>query len=121
MSGLHDSSRPEAGEPPASSSDDKSSGKSVTPLVQASRAKEVFPTLTPEQITRVAAHGRVRPVRSGEVLASAGHQAESFFVVTAGSIELVRRSADVEEIVAIQRPGQFTGEIHMLSGQQALV
>ena len=121
MSGLPDSSRPEAGEPPASSSDDKSIGKSVTPLVQASRAKEVFPTLTPEQIARVAAHGRVRPVRSGEVLASAGHQAESLFVVIAGSIEFVRSSAGGEEIVAVQNPGQFTGEINLLSGRQALV
>ena len=86
-----------------------------------SRADHVFPTLTPEQIARVAARGRVRPVRSGEVLASAGHQAESFFLVTAGSIELVRHSGDAEEIVAVQRPGQFTGETNLLSGRQALV
>lgn len=81
----------------------------------------VFPTLTPEQVARVAAHGRLRSVRSGEALATAGHQAESFFVVTAGSIELVRRSADAEEIVAVQRPGQFTGETNLLSGRRALV
>jgi thioredoxin reductase (NADPH) len=86
-----------------------------------SRADQVFPKLTPEQVARVAAHGRVRPVSGGEVLASAGQQAESFFVVTSGSIELIRRSADAEEIVAIQRPGQFTGETNMLSGRQALV
>jgi len=98
-----------------------SSPKSVLPLTMSSRADQVFPTLTPEQVARVAAHGRIRPISSGEVLASAGQQAESFFVVTAGSIELVRRSADAEEIVAIQRPGQFTGETNMLSGRQALV
>ena len=84
-------------------------------------AEQVFPTLTPTQMARVAAHGRVRPVRSGEVLVAAGRPVESFFVVSSGSIEFVRQSADGEEIIAIQRPGQFTGEISMLSGRQALI
>jgi thioredoxin reductase (NADPH) len=86
-----------------------------------SQAEHVFPTLTPEQVARVAAHGRGRNVRSGEVLASAGDQAGSFFVVTSGSIELVRRSTDAEEVFRVLKPGQFTGETNMLSGRQALV
>ncbi|MEP6994521.1 MAG: FAD-dependent oxidoreductase [Acidobacteriota bacterium] len=90
-------------------------------LTPSPRADQTFPTLTPAQIARVAAHGRVRPVRSGEVLASAGEQAESFFVVTAGSLRLVRRSANADEIVGVLEPGQFTGETNMLSGRQALV
>jgi thioredoxin reductase (NADPH) len=86
-----------------------------------SPADRVFPTLTPEQVARVVAHGRVRSVSDGEVLASAGHQAESCFIVKSGSIELVRRSADGEQIVAVLKSGQFTGETNMLSGRQALV
>jgi hypothetical protein len=42
------------------------------PLPMSAPVEQVFPTLTPEQIARVAAHGRVRPVRAGEVLLSAG-------------------------------------------------
>jgi thioredoxin reductase (NADPH) len=98
-----------------------SSPKSDFPVPMASPADEVFPTLTPEQVARVAAHGRVRPVHRGEVLQAAGQPIESFFLVTAGSVELVRRSVDAEEIVAILRPGRFTGEVNMLSGRQALV
>ena len=90
------------------------------PTLSAS-AEEVFPTLTPEQIARVAPHGRVRSVRSGEILVSAGEQPKSFFVVTAGSIELVRRSEDAELVIRVLKPGQFTGETNMLSGRQALV
>ena len=86
-----------------------------------SPVEQVFPRLTPEQLARVAAHGRRRPTDSGEILAPAGHQAESFFAVTAGSLELVRRSKDGEEVVAVLRPGQFTGEINLLSGRQMLV
>jgi thioredoxin reductase (NADPH) len=91
------------------------------PLTLSSRVEQIFPTLTKEQVARVAAHGRVRPVRTGEVLQTAGQQAESFYVVTAGLLEAVRRSADAEELVAVTRPGQFTGETNMLSGRQALV
>jgi thioredoxin reductase (NADPH) len=84
-------------------------------------AEQVFPTLTPEQVARVAAHGRVRSVRSGEVLIAAGERAESFFVVTAGAVELVRRSGEGEQVVAVLRPCRFTGELILLSGRQALV
>jgi thioredoxin reductase (NADPH) len=90
-------------------------------VTMSSRVEHVFPTLTPEQVARVAAHGRARQVRSGEILASAGEPAQSFFLVTAGSVELVRRSGDAEEIIAVQRPGQFTGETNLLSGRDALV
>jgi thioredoxin reductase (NADPH) len=98
-----------------------SSPRSDVRVTLSSPEEQVFPALTPEQVARVAARGRVRPVRSGEVLASAGHQAESLFVVTEGSIELVRRSEDGEEIIAVLKPGQFTGETNLLSGRQALV
>jgi thioredoxin reductase (NADPH) len=98
-----------------------SSRKSDYPVPLLAPVEQVFPTLTPAQMARVAAHGRVRPVRNGEVLIAAGDPVESLFVVTAGSIELVRQSAKGEEIIAVQRPGQFTGETSMLSGRQALV
>jgi thioredoxin reductase (NADPH) len=86
-----------------------------------SPVEQVFPKLTAEQLARVASHGRRRPTSSGEVLASAGHQAESFFVVAAGSLELVQHSKDGESVVVVLRPGQFTGEINLLSGRQMLV
>jgi thioredoxin reductase (NADPH) len=84
-------------------------------------AERVFPTLTPAQMARVGAHGRARPVAEGEILAAAGRPADSLFVVTAGSVELVRHEAGTETIIAVLKPGQFTGETSMLSGRKALV
>src|SRR5258706_6344721 len=46
--------------------------------------ERIFPTLTPTQIKRIAAHGQVRSIRSGEVLVEAGALIVPFFVVTAG-------------------------------------
>jgi thioredoxin reductase (NADPH) len=86
-----------------------------------SRADQTFPTLTPAQIARVAAHGSARPIRAGEVLVEAGDAAVPFFVVTAGRLEIVRPCGDDETLVAVHGPGQFTGEVNMISGRRALV
>jgi len=91
------------------------------PLTLAARVDQVFPTLTPAQVARLAAHGQVRQVQPGEVLAEAGEPLARFFVVTAGQVELVRPSGVTEALVAILRPGQFTGEVTMLSGRRRLV
>jgi thioredoxin reductase (NADPH) len=87
----------------------------------ASAADLTFPTLTPAQAARIAAHGSVRPVRRGEVLVEAGDPAVPFFVVTAGRLEIVQHSGDSETLVAVHGPGQFTGEANMLTGRRALV
>ncbi|HKI06181.1 MAG TPA: FAD-dependent oxidoreductase [Thermoanaerobaculia bacterium] len=86
----------------------------------ASPADQMFPKLTPAQVARIAAHGSVRPVRQGEVLIEAGEQIVPFFVVTAGRVEIVRLSDAVETLVAVHGPGQFTGEVNMLSNRRAL-
>jgi thioredoxin reductase (NADPH) len=90
------------------------------PSTVTSRLDHIFPTLTPAQIARVAAHGRVRPVRRGEVLVEAGDLAVPFFVVTAGRVEIVRPLGDAEEIVTTHEVGGFTGESNMLSGRRSL-
>ncbi len=83
------------------------------------RAERLYPTLTPTQLERVAAHGRRRQVAQGEVLQSAGEPATRCFVVVAGRIDGVRPSA-AEEIVVSLGPGMFTGEATMLSGRPGL-
>src|ERR1700737_3319469 len=90
-----------------------------TPLTLTSRVDQVFPTLTPAQVKRIASHGRVRRVQSGEVLLEAGEQAEHFFVVITGRIEILRPSRDAEELVAVHRTGQFSGEVSTPSGRRA--
>jgi thioredoxin reductase (NADPH) len=90
-----------------------------TPLVPSSPSEHIFPTLTPAQVARVAPHGRVRSVARGEVLLQPGDPATRIFVVTAGQLEVVRLG-DVERLVAVFRPGQFTGEMNILSGRPLL-
>ncbi|HEV8646353.1 MAG TPA: cyclic nucleotide-binding domain-containing protein, partial [Burkholderiales bacterium] len=91
------------------------------PLTQASGVERMFPTLTPAQVERIAVHGHARPIRPGEVLVEAGEQVVPFFVVTRGQVEVVRPSGTTETLVAVHGPGQFTGEVNMLSGRPALL
>jgi thioredoxin reductase (NADPH) len=80
-----------------------------------------FPTLTPAQVARVAARGRLRPVSSGDVLVEVGDERVPFFVVKAGRIEIVQPAAEGEAPIANHGPGGFTGEANMLSGRRSLV
>ncbi len=91
------------------------------PLKVASRPEHVFPTLTPEQVARIAVHGQVRPIQRGDVLVQAGDRVVPFYVVTAGQLEAVRPSGTSEALIAVQGPGQFTGEVNMLSGRPVFV
>ncbi|HKH43713.1 MAG TPA: FAD-dependent oxidoreductase [Thermoanaerobaculia bacterium] len=91
------------------------------PPTLASPVEQMFPTLTPAQIARIAAHGTARPVRRGEVLVEAGEHVVPFYMVTAGQVEIVRPSGTTETLVAVHGPGQFSGEVSMLSGRRALV
>jgi thioredoxin reductase (NADPH) len=81
----------------------------------------MFPQMTPEQMARVAAHGRTRRVETGEVLLEAGEISARFFVVKSGQIDVERVSGGTEEVMAICRAGQFTGELNLLSGRRTLV
>lgn len=94
-----------------------------TPLERgelSARAEFIFPTLTAAQIARIAAHGVRRSIQVGDVLIEAGSLAVPFFVVAAGRLDVVRISGADEFIVASHGPGQFTGEINMVSGRRAL-
>ena len=82
--------------------------------------EHVFPTLTPEQVARLARHGRVRSMSSGEVLVAAGSQTSSFFVVTRGQVDVVSPGPGAERVVASFRAHQFTGEANMLSGRRSI-
>src|SRR5437016_6076912 len=84
------------------------------------RAEHIYPTLTPAQLARIAAHGRRRQVEAGEVLVEAGEQTARFFVVAAGRIDIFRPSEAGEELVVSFGPGMFTGEVTMLSGRRGL-
>ncbi len=85
------------------------------------RLDQLFPKLTPAQIARVRAHGRVRPIQRGEVLVEQGDRNVPFWVVVSGELEIVRPTGTTETLITTHGSGHFTGEVSMLSGRRALV
>jgi thioredoxin reductase (NADPH) len=87
----------------------------------ADRRGQMFPELTAAQLRRISSLGERRSVRKGEILFEVGEQNTKFFVVIEGAIEVVRPLGEREEPVVLHGPGQFTGEINMLSARRSLV
>ena len=82
--------------------------------------ERLFPTLTAAQITRIATHGRRRPIALGDVLVEVGDKVVPFFVVMSGEIQVLRPSDGTATLIVSHRPGQFSGEGNMITGRRAL-
>jgi len=82
---------------------------------------QAFPILTPPQIARVKGSGKLRPVEPGEVLFAPGDTSVPFFVLLSGAMEIVQPDLTGEYPIAKHGPGEFTGEMTMISGQRCLV
>jgi thioredoxin reductase (NADPH) len=94
---------------------------SLTPLAATeSRPDRAFPTLTPQQMSRIAAHGQRRPTARGEVLVEAGDRAVPFFVVLSGELQALRPTDTAETLIVSHHAGQFSGEANMITGRRAM-
>src|ERR1700676_4448629 len=95
---------------------------SSQPLSSALDARtQAFPVLTDSLIDRVRSSGHVRRVERGEILFEPNDASIPFFVLLSGSMEIVQPSLEGERQIATHGPGEFTGEIAMISGQRSLV
>src|SRR3954463_126676 len=80
--------------------------------------ERLFPALKPAQLERAAARGQSRVVPDGEVLVEYGTPNARMFLVTKGNLEIVRPTGKDEEVFVVIGPGQFTGEISILTGRR---
>jgi thioredoxin reductase (NADPH) len=80
-----------------------------------------FPTLDEAQLQALMPRGTVRRVSAGEVLWNEGDRGFSFYVVLAGEMEIIDPTGDAPRQVVVHQPGQFTGDVDMLTGRVALI
>src|SRR5579862_4575186 len=78
------------------------------------------PTLSREHIDRIRSVAQLRPVRSGEVLYEPSHPDVPLFIVLEGTVSISRACED-EKVLAVREPGQFTGEMSVISGTRSLL
>jgi thioredoxin reductase (NADPH) len=82
-----------------------------------------FPKLSESQL---AALGRchltkLRPFRAGEKLFASCDRDPRFFVVKVGTVEIVDESGDRPKIVTVHGPGEFAGDVSLVTGRPAVV
>ena len=82
---------------------------------------QVFPTLTEAQINRIRPFASLRHVNDGDVLFRADDSDAPFFILLSGSMEIVQPDVNGERLVANHAPGEFTGEMTMITGHRSLV
>ena len=76
----------------------------------------MFPTLTAAQIARIAPLARERPFDVGEILWDQGEMHRPLQVVLAGEVEVL---ADRDRVLTVHRPGNFSGDIDLISDRPA--
>jgi thioredoxin reductase (NADPH) len=82
---------------------------------------QVFPVLTEAQINRIRPFASLRHVNDGDVLFRADDSDAPFFILLSGSMEIVQPDMNGERLVANHGPGEFTGEMTMITGHRSLV
>ena len=95
-------------------------GKHMATLLE-SRREQMFPKLTAAQIARLEPYGRHVRTTEGEILSEAGATHRDFIVILSGELEVTRPGLDGHELLTVQGPGQFSGEMSTLRGVASFV
>jgi thioredoxin reductase (NADPH) len=88
-------------------------------LAEAPSDDIAFPTLSREDVERVATYGRERRVAAGEALFAPGDERPACYVVLDGAVEIVHTEDGIDDVIARHGPGGFTGELGLLSGARS--
>lgn len=81
------------------------------------------PPLSPEQFRRLSAYGVREEVAPGDVLYATGDRRYDLYLVESAVVDLVRNATatDPDRVVYTRYPGDFTGELSLLTGQSVFL
>ena len=85
------------------------------------RLDAMFPKLTQAQVDRLRPFGRERRFGDGELIYERGSTKRAFYVLLTGRVEIDTAARAGDENITMHEPGEFTGEVDMISGRQSLV
>jgi MFS family permease len=89
----------------------------IDPLVARLADVPLFAGLPPNRVERAMRVATIRPVNAGDVIIRQGDEADYFYVIAEGDVEVTQRTAEGEErVLRKMGSGEFFGEIGLLSG-----
>jgi CRP-like cAMP-binding protein len=78
---------------------------------------EIFSLLSKVELRDLVSHVSVKPYAVGEVPVQQGEPGNSFYIVKSGRVDVVvERSSREKSVVATLGPGNFFGEMSLLTG-----
>ena len=80
-----------------------------------------FPSLTERQIETLSKYAKRRHFHHNDTLFQAGVSPATFFVVLSGAIEILDHSGDEPRTIVVHEPGEFTGDIDILTRRVTVV
>jgi thioredoxin reductase (NADPH) len=90
--------------------------------IREQRYDQIYPTLDPLEIERVRRFGTVRSFAADESLWTVGQVAPGLMVILTGKVAVTERDQfDNHKPIGVHGPGNFLGELALLSGRPALV
>jgi signal transduction histidine kinase len=92
----------------------------ASPKAEQLRATPLFAELADEHLERLAGHTEPMHLGPGEYLIHEGEAAEDIYVVTAGELEITKRSGNAEVYLNRVGPGSIQGEIAGLERGQRM-
>jgi len=90
--------------------------------IREQRHDQIYPTLDPLEIERARRFGNLRSFAAGESLWTVGQVASGLMVILAGRVAVTERDQfGNHRPLVVHGPGNFLGELALLSGRPALV
>ena len=77
-------------------------------------ALDGLPDELAEELTKLA---RTRPVKAGQAVFEAGDPGDGFYALLEGSLRVILRGEDGEQVLAILPPGAIFGEMSLFDGE----
>lgn len=94
----------------------------IDPSDPYAREQQTFPTLSEEEIARIAEYGETVAYEDGTSLFERGDRGADFFLVQEGAVEIIDRDANGEPVViTTHKHHQFTGELDLFNHRTILV
>ena len=90
--------------------------------IRDTRADQMFPVFSPDEVERLRRFGELRHYASGEALARLGQTGLGLSLILAGRVVVTQHNgADRQEPIAVHERGGFLGELAQLSGRPSLI
>ncbi|RAI04041.1 cyclic nucleotide-binding protein [Acuticoccus sediminis] len=83
-------------------------------VLSQSVALDGLPEELAEELTKVA---RTRPVKSGQSVFEAGDPGDGFYALLEGSLRVILRGEEHEQVLALLSPGAIFGEMSLFDGE----